>query len=588
MSPDALFVLLVGGCALALFISEIWPVDQVAIAVPAALLLGGVIDLPTALAGLSNPATIAVAGFLIIGLALERTGVVASISRAAGRMKWGTPWQRILLLCALVAVISPFMSNTAVVVVFMPVFLGLAKQTDQPASRVLIPLSYSAILGGTITLIGTSTNLIVHNAARNRGFGDLSMFSIAPLGLIYLAIGLTYVMVIGRRLLPNRPDGTALEAAMAARSYTTELRITERSPVVGTLPAQLNWQDKYGLGDVRALHRWHHWLPRDHSPLRAGDLISVTGDARAIFACARGEKLEAPSRAGTQPGDVGQLRVAELMVAPGSWLVGRSLSELRFASRFDVVVLAVQRAPSPLRGRMTRERLAGGDLLLVQGSGQALAQLADLDALVAIGEQMPHHRQHGPAWLAIAILAGTVAVASIGIIPIAEAAMLGAIAMVFARCVRLDEIYRELDWPIIALLAGLLPLGVALDSSGAADWLGHHLADLIGYAHPALAVGVFYLATSILTEVMSNQVAAVVLTPIAIRTAQELDINPYALIIAVMFGASAAFMTPMGYQTNALIYGPGGYRFRDYVKVGAPLNLVLAGVATLAIPWLWP
>lgn len=589
MSSEMLYVLIVGSVAILLFVTEWYPLDQVAIAVPAALLIGGVIDLETALSGLSNPATIAVAGFLVIGLALNKSGVVAVISRWSSRISTGSPMLRLLVMCLVVAAVSPFLSNVAVVVVFLPVFLSLAATAGQPPSRVLVPLSYAAILGGTVTLIGTSTNLIVHSSARERGFGELSLFSIAPLGLIYLAIGMLYLFTIGRRLLPDRPSGTALDTAIASRVYTTELSVTEGSSAVGQDPRELDWLERYQLQSLRPLHRWFHRLPRDQSPLRPGDLIAVTGDASAIFACARAERLGTPlSEREDEVGEDGELRAVELMVAPGGWFVGRTIEELRFASRFDVIVLAVQRARRPLRGRMTRERLAGGDLLLVQGTAASLAKLAANEAFVAIGERPRGDRVRGPGWLAVAILLGVVGAAATELAPIAAAALIGAIAMVFARCVRLDEVYRDLDWPVIALLAGLLPLGAALDSTGAADLLGRELAALLGDTHPAIAIGCFYLVTSVVTEMMSNQAAAVVLTPLAIATAERLEMNPYALIVAVMFGASAAFMTPMGYQTNALIYGPGGYRFTDYLRVGAPLNLILAVVATLAIPRLWP
>ncbi|HUH04043.1 MAG TPA: SLC13 family permease [Kofleriaceae bacterium] len=589
MSADMAFVLIVCGAAIVLFVSEWLPMDQVAIAVPPVLLVGGAVDLETAISGLSNPATIAVAGFLVIGLALDKTGVVRAISRLSARLSWGTPGLRLFALCMVVAGLSPFLSNTAVVVVFMPVFLGLAAGCGQQPSRVLIPLSYAAILGGTITLIGTSTNLIVQSAARNRGFDELSLFSIAPLGLIYLAVGMTYLMTIGRRLLPDRPSGSALDAAIANRVYTTELRVTERSSAVGKNPRELPWREKYGLQEVRPLHPWYTRLPRAPASLRAGDFLCVTGDANALFSCARGERLETPVGAlEDSPDDSGEVRVIELMVAPGGMYVGCTIQDLKLATRFEVVVLGVQRARRPLRGRMTRERLVGGDLLLVQGASEALMVLADHDAFVAIGEAPRHDLSRGPGWLALAILAAVVVASATGIASIPAAALVGAIAMVFSACVRVEEIYRDLDWPIIALLAGLLPLGAALDTSGAADFLGRELAGLIGDTHPSIAIGCFYLATSLLTEVMSNQAAAIVLTPLAITTAQRLDMNPYALIVTVMFGASAAFMTPMGYQTNVLVYGPGGYRFTDYLRVGAPLNLLLAGVAALAIPWLWP
>jgi di/tricarboxylate transporter len=583
VTPEIAYVLAVGLVAVVLFVTEWIRMDQVAISVPVALLLGGVIDVEAAVSGLSNPATVTVAAMIALGLGLQKTGVVAGLGRLARRLPLSSPRLRLLAMCGAVAALSPFLSNTAVVVVFLPVFVGLAAAAGEAPSRTLIPLSYSAILGGTVTLIGTSTNLVVHNLARNRGYGELSMFSIAPLGLIYLTVGLLYMATVGRRLLPSRPATDDLDHKLARRVFTTDLVLTDESGLVGSAVDTGKLIARYGIEGIERSRRWYTWPPRRQ--LAPGDHLRVTGTAEAIVDFARRERLDTPLVARAENSDT---KVIELLVAPGFRWVGQTLAELRLDERFGAVVLGVQHARRPLGGELSNQRLAVGDLLLVEGAPSALARLLDTPGFVGIGEVTPRRGSRPPGAVALLILAAVVAVASAGLASIEVAALVGAVSMVATRCLRVDEIYSEMDWPVLALLAGLLPFGVALDRSGAAELIASELAGGLGGASPFLVVACFYAVTSILTELMSNQVAAVVLTPIALSTAGSLDMNPYALIVAVMFGASASFMTPMGYQTNALVYGPGNYRFSDYVRIGGPLNGILAVVAALLIPLMWP
>lgn len=587
VTAEIAYVLLVAGAALLLFITEWVRMDQVALGVPVLLFLGGAIDMETAISGLSNPATVAVAAFLVLGMAVEKTGLTRSLAYLTARVPLAHRSMKLVLLCAVVAALSPFLSNIAVVVVFMPLFVALARGNGEPPSRYLIPLSYTAILGGTVTLIGTSTNLVVYNLARNRGYDDLTLFSITPLGLLYLGVGSLYVFTVGRWLLPDRDGTDPLAQKVSTRLFTTDLTVTSRSRVIGLSPEHLDWRERYGLARVRVLHPWYQVLPSQRRPLEAGDIISVTGDADAIFRCAKAERLDTPQSTLPPSGRGNDARVVELMVSPHSRLTGRSVTDLDFRNRYGAVVLGLQPVRRPVAGCMSRERLRGGDLLLVQGPQAALARLADDPAFVAIGEHASDVRSRGSPLVALQILVAVVVLAATGVMPIVGAAFLGAAAAVFTRCVRMDEVYRELDWTVVTLLVGLLPLGVALDQSGTAAWIASGLASWLGDAGPATVVFAFYIVSSLLTELMSNQAAAVVLTPVAITTATTLGMNPYALIVTVMFGASASFMTPVGYQTNTLVYAPGGYRFVDYLRVGAPLNVLLAVVASLAIPRLW-
>ncbi|MGM0574876.1 MAG: SLC13 family permease [Myxococcota bacterium] len=590
MDFEIVWVFAVALGALLLFVTEKVPVDQVAMAVPALLLMGGVLTPEQAVSGLAHRATVTVAAVLVLGLGLHKTGAVAVLGRWVRTAPLGGPRTRLFVMCLLVAAVSPFINNTAVVAVMLPVFLTMAANSGTAPSRVLVPLSYAGILGGTVTLIGTSTNLIVHGMARNRGLDELSMFTITPLGLIYLAVGFVYVFTIGRWLLPRRPVTEDLAEKYDVRAFDTELIVTKDSRGVGRAIDDLDWADAYGV-EVHGIHRQGRGrtIRAGSARLRPGDVILVRGGSDQILELAKRARLASLADATEKTPRLGheEGRLAEVLVAPGSFLAHRTLRQIHLSHRFGVTVLGLQRHGRRLPTRIGDARLEAGDLLLVHGREETLGRLADVPGLVPLGAYPPIRTRMG-ASVAVAILVAVIGAAGAGLVSILAAAVVGAVAMVFTGCVKLDELYREMDWRVLALLAGLIPLGLAMDESGGARLLADGVADLIGGRGVVVAVLVFYLLASFLTEVMTNAAAAVVLTPVALESAAPLETNPYALVVAVMFGCSASFMTPTGYQTNTMIYGPGGYRYTDFLRVGVPLNLTLAVVAALVIPLLWP
>ncbi|MCB9729809.1 MAG: SLC13 family permease [Deltaproteobacteria bacterium] len=578
--------------ALVLFVSGRVSVDQVAIAVPVLLLLGGVVTPEQAVAGLSSRVTVTVAAILVLGLGLEKSGAVDAVGRWAVAAPLGGPRTRLFLICLIAGLVSPFLNNTAVVAVLLPVVIRVARSVDRPPSTMLIPLSYAAILGGTITLIGTSTNLVVHGMAQSRGLDALSMFSIAPLGLIYFGVGLLYLFTVGAWLLPRREPPPDLARHYDVRSFETELVVTAESPAVGSSLAALGWADTYGVL-VRSIHRpsTGQAFSGPRTPLAEGDLLLVRGQSAQLVLLAAEQRLAGPadvSRYGRELDDE-EGHLVELMVGPGSHLIDRTLRQIRFQSRYGVVVVGIQHHGRAVPSRLGDVRLAVGDLLLVQGRADALETLVRIRGLVPLGERdHPRPTQRWRAVLAACILVAVVATAGLGLTSILASAMVGVVALVFTGCLRLDDIYRDMDWRVIALLAGLVPLGLAMDSSGASRLIADLVAGAIHGLPPAAAIGLIYLFASLITEIMSNAAAALLLTPIALEVAHATHANPYALIVAVMFGCSASFMTPMGYQTNAMVHGPGGYRFIDFVRVGLPLNLLLLALASLLIPLFWP
>jgi len=591
MSFEMVFVLGLTLVVLALFASDRFRLDQVGLFVPVSLLLAGIVTPSEAVSGLSSPATVTVAAMLVLGLGLRKTGAVTAIARWSRTAPLGGPKARLFALCVVVAVLSPFLNNTAVVVVFLPVFMALAEQAEEPASVYLMPLSFVAILAGTVTLIGTSTNLVVHGMAVSRGFDAFGMFSIAPLGLIYLGVGFLYLFTIGRRLLPRRSQPPDLSGKYDVRRFLTELEVGTDSPANGRTLGALGWGERYGVS-VLGIERGERDIPAPGARryIQPGDVLYVQGTADRLLLLAQQQRLMTPTERtrrelnlSTEGG-----RLVEIMIAPGSPLAGRTLRDERFAQRYDATVLAVQH-----HGIMVHERLADirfhvGDLLLVHGPVEALARLADEPGFIPMGEVIGVPPRRPRAAVAVAIMVAVVAAAGTGIIDIMPAALSGIAVMVFSGCVRLDEVYQELDWLVVFLLAGLIPLGIALDNTGVASLVAHGIVDLTRDWGPTGLVIAFYVVTAIITALVSNAAAAIMLTPVALVASQESGVNPYALLVAVMFGASASFITPFGYQTNVMIYSPGGYRFADFLRVGSALQLILLVTAALFIPVFWP
>ena len=585
------FVFGVAFLTLVMFASNRLRLDQVALFIPVSLLLSGVLTPEESISGLSSTATVTVAAMLVLGLGLRKTGVVSEIGRWARTAPLGGAGLRLFVLCLIVALLSPFLNNTAVVVIFLPVFMSLAEQAEKPASAYLMPLSFVAILGGTVTLIGTSTNLIVHGIAVDSGFDALNMFSIAPLGLIYLGVGFLYLFTVGRRLIPQRDQPPDLSGKYDVRRFMTELVVNVDSPSMGRTLGDLSWGERYGVS-VLGIERGERDIPAPGARryIQPGDVLYVQGSADRLLLLARQQRLATPTERTRRELNISTEggRLVEVMVAPGSSLVGRTLREERFAQRYEATVLAVQHHGVTVHERLADMRFQVGDLLLVHGPGPALQRLADAPAFVPVGEVTQRAHVRPRAAVAVLIMGFVVAAAGTGFLDILPAALAGMTLMVFSGCVRLDEIYSELDWMVVFLLAGLIPLGLALSKTGAADFLALGMVDLVGSWGPVGLIAAFYVLTALFTAIVSNAATAVMLTPVAIMASTEAGMNPYALLVAVMFGASASFVTPFGYQTNTMIYSPGGYRFTDFVRVGGALNVLLLVTAVIFIPIFWP
>ena len=591
MMIEGLVVLGILIVALVAFATERVRVDLVALSVMVVLMVLGIITPMEGLAGFSNPATITIAAMFVLSSGLQRTNLPALAGTRIINAANKSEKRMILLLMATTAILSAFILNTAVVAVFIPIVLRIAKETGIAPSRLLMPISFGAILGGTLTLIGTSTNLLVSSIAAQSGLEPFSFFAFAPFGIITVAAGLLYMVTLGHKLLPDRPVQDDLLDKYQVREYLSQIEVRPNSPLIGKKLGDLDLGKRYDITILDILRDGRTiLLPGAERHIRANDVILVQGPLDKLLELQKIEGLELLPRE-ELPAQVlskeEELAMAEVVVAPQASIMGFTIRELDFRQRFGVVAIGMLRRGMTLIGEFSLEPIMAGDMLLVVGDKRNLVKLSkNPDFLLLVDVPMPPVRNSKAIW-AVGIMAAVIVTAVLGA-PIVVSALAGALLMVVTGVLTLDEAYASLDKRVLVLLAGILSLEAAMENSGLAQWLSENLLYFLDPATPWLLVGAFYFLSMLLTSAMSNQATAVVLTPIALSTAQMMGVNPIPLLMAITFAASASFMTPIGYQTNTMIYGSGDYRFSDFVKVGLPLNMILLLLATIFIPIIWP
>ena len=574
--------------AVVLFVSEKYSIDLVAFMVAGSLLLFGLVTPQEGISGFSNQATVTVAAMFVLSVGLKKTGAVAAVGRLLVRLG-KNHFLVLALIMGTVGTISAFINNTAAVAVFLPLVLAVAAKRKISASRLLIPLSYASQFGGVCTLVGTSTNLLVSAISEQAGYGAFSMFEFSRLGLLMFAAGFLYFLLFGRWLLPDR-QSQELTAAFELGEYITELRVMADSPLIGKTVMESNLGTEHDVTILKMLDEDRKiWAPY-RQRLREGSVLLVRGRIQELMALKEATKLElnAEFKLRDESLQDEEMLLVQALIAPQSQLIGRTLKNIFFRHRYNSLVLAIHRRGALLRDKLNAVRLELGDALLVMTPKREIEALrADSDFIVLGEVQEPSlHRRKVP--VALAIVAGVVGLAAMGIMPILVSAILGCVAMVLSRCISLEEAYKAVDWKVIFLLAGILPLGIAMEKTGAANWLASNALDLAGGLGPVAVLAALYLLTATLTELMSNNATAVLLAPVAIATATQLGIDPKPLLMAVTFAASTSFATPIGYQTNAMVYNVGGYKYTDFLKVGVPLNLIFWVLATIFIPVFWP
>lgn len=591
MEMDAILTLLVLVGAVTLFVTEKLPVDVVAMLVLASLLVLGLVTPTEALSGFSSEATITVAAMFVLSAGLAHTGALASLGRLFGRVKNGFLFM--LLLMLVVGPISAFVNNTAAVAVLLPLVLAASTANQQSPSQILIPMSYAAQMGGVCTLIGTSTNLLVNSMAKDLGHPGFGLFDFAPVGLITMAVGFVYLLLMRRWLLPKHAPA-AITDAYELGKYITELRVMPESPLIGKSVAEAQLGEKHSVYVLELMRGEHkHWSPRAET-LREGDVLLVRGNLEKIKTLKDSSKLDfepefklQDSQFSGEDGDQAQVLV-EAMVAPGARLAGHTLEALDFQWTYNATVLAVHRRGEVLREKLKDVNLNVGDVLLLLVPKSELKVLRANHNLIVLNEREEAALPKRKAWLAIGIMAAAITVAGLGWLPIVASAILGGIALVATRCIGNDQAYQAIDWRVIVLLAGVLPLGIAMQKSGLAQGIADFSVNWVGGFGPLAVLAAVYLTTALLTELMSNNAAAVLITPIAFTTAVSMGVSPTPFLVAVLFAASTSFATPVGYQTNTMVYNAGNYRFVDFMKMGIPLNLIFWGMAVFLIPKFFP
>ena len=587
MGWEAILTLCVMAGAVALFVSEKLSVDIVAVLALSALVVLGVVGPDVAISGFANEATITVAAMFVLSAGLQRTGALRALGQFFARIHW--PWAFGLAVMVTVAAVSAFVNNTAAVAVFLPIVMAATAAKKLSPSKYLIPLSYASQMGGVCTLIGTSTNLLVNSLAKDLGQPGFSLFEFTSLGLACTVAGIVYLMTVGRWLLPDRP-ATALTETYGLGKYITELRVMPDSPLIGQSVAQSKLAEKFSVY-VLELMRGKELVSSPRAEvLQAGDVLLARGDWTRLNELKEEMKLEIEPEFKLRDDhltDESQSLV-EVMVAPNSRFAGETLRELDFRWHYHATVLALHRRGEVLREKIREVKLNVGDILLILAPREELPSLRRNPNLVVVTEREDETASRRRAPLALLIMVAVIVSAGLGLMPIVISALIGCVAMVVTKCLEPEEAYEAIDWRIIVLIAGVLPLGIALQQSGAAEVLASNTLGRMDGMNPVFVLAVVYLLALVLSELMSNAAAAVLLVPIAVAAAISMGLSPTPFLVAVTFAASTSFSTPVGYQTNTMVYSIGNYRFTDFMKVGIPLNLIFWVIGIIMIPRIWP
>jgi di/tricarboxylate transporter len=587
---DHVLVLAVVAGTVLLFATEKLGVDLVALCVLLALLLLGLIEPNQTLAGFANPATATVAAMFVLGAGLVRTGFVEWLARRIDSLAGKTRTQLLLALCLTIAFLSAFVVNTATVAIFIPVAIALAKTRRIPVSHVLIPLSYASQFGGVCTLIGTSTNILVNAIAISNGLPGFGLFEFAPLGLIMSGMGVAYLIGVTGWFLPRREGAYQQTDKYLLADYLVELRVRENSPLICQTWEKAKSRKMRDVSLVKIIRGEKATWRASATKIRENDILLVHGNADNLMKIKDAYRLETRADVAITDQKLTSDRVnlIEALVPPRSRLAGRTLDGSDFIRANRCIVLAIQRRGTILKDRLMDIRLDGGDTLLLQCDRENVKRLMKSRDLIVTNELTELHLRKDRAVIAIGLVAMVVALTAFNIVPLLVAALMGAVGMVLGRCLTLEEAYQSIDWKVIFLLGGTLPLGIAMGQTGTAIWLVDTVLKPLVVLGPLVLLATLYITTAVLTEAMSNNAAAILLAPIALSSAAALGVDPRPFLVAITFAASTSFATPIGYQTNTMVYAPGGYRFTDYARMGVPLNLLFWMAATIVIPMLWP
>ena len=612
ITPGIVIVFAITLLTLVLFATEPVPVDVTAIGVMVTLMLVepvtgglaavGILPRPIpmieatpaeGLSGFANVATLTVLAMFILSEGVQRTGVVQILGAKIAGVTQESELKQLGATIGVIGPISGFINNTAAVAILLPMVTDLAERGGTSPSKLLLPMSYASMFGGMLTLIGTSTNILASGLAERFTGEGFSMFEFTELGLLIAAVGTVYLLTVGRYLTPERiKPRQDLTEEFEMADYLTEVVVREDSPLVGRQVQSALVDTEFDVDLVQLVRNDEAFLePLGPKEIQVGDVFALRTDRNTLVELIDVEGLDLVPATVTEQelevADTGQ-NLVEVVIAPGSSLIGESLASASFRQRYDATVLAFRRGDELVRQRMDNIPLQVGDTLLVQATTDSIERL-DFNRNFIVAQEIERHDfRKDKIPVAVGIVAGVVALAALDFLPIVLSALLGSLAMVVTGCLRPNEIYGAVQWDVIFLLAGVIPLGIAMEQTGAAALIASFVVRTANVFPLVGVLAVFYLVTALLTNIISNNASVVLMVPVAYEAATTLGAEPFPFILAVTFAASTAFMTPVGYQTNLFVYGPGGYRFTDYVKVGAPLQLLFAIVTPLGIAFFWP
>jgi di/tricarboxylate transporter len=603
--------------ALALFASERVRADLVALGLLLVLLLSGQLTVQEGFTGFASPAVITVICMFMLSGALVRTGVADALAglvmRSGLRGRAGLTFGVMLLVGSM----SAFMNNIAAVAILLPSVFAIAQRSRLPVTKLLMPLSFGSLLGGLTTLVGTPPNLLAAEALNQAGYAPFRMFDFMPTGLSVLVVGMVYLVVLGGRLIPERTPAAAPEENAALRRYVTEVNIPRGSSLVGKTLPKARLKETLGVSVLRVHRRyneargeraedrpwmahgrygrdegegWYSFVPWPETALQAEDHLQLEGDPSALLQRQGSGLFEILSESGAGNGDGESQLIGEVALAPSSHSLGIALEDAAFPQRYGVTVVGLRRSGRQQAERLNQMRLETGDVLLVRGTAAALSELAHNADFLVVNRLDHAERDYARRWIAVAIMATTVLAAATGLLHISVAALAGVLTMVAAGCLPVRDLYTQVDWRVIFMIAAMMPLGIAMDDAhtGAGRWMAEGLLVLAGGSNPTLALLLVVLLTIGLTQLMSNAACVVLIAPIAIAIAENLGVSPYPFAMAVAIAASTSFLTPIGHQANVLVYGVGNYRFGDFVRVGGPLTALILIVVLTVVPAVWP
>ncbi len=596
MTPDIIFVLGLLFFGFFMFVTEMFSIDVTAMVLLTILFALGYLTPAEALSGFSNPAVITIAFLFIISRALQKTRILEYLIIRVRRLADRSILLGRAVYLFTIGIASAVVNNTAIVAIFMPVSIRLAQKYKMSPSKMLIPLSYSAILGGTLTLVGTSTNLLVNSIyIQTPGVEPMGMFEFMRYGAILMIVGLLYILFIAPMVLPSRTSTSSLTKSYRLGGYLTEMKISPESPLNGRTCLDRGINKNYDVMVLDILREGKMITSMIRlTKLREGDILFVRGTLENFLRMKEVEKVTLLTDEKLTQEELEQEDnvVVECLITNKSDIVGKSLMAGNFRRRFGSFILAIRREGTIFREKIAHVILQAYDTLLVYGPENKVKELSKTGEFVVLGEVDAELRKQRFWWMTIVVIIGTITLAALGIMPIVKSAMLGVVILLILKILTPQESYQSINWQVIILISALIPVGIVIQKTGTAEWIAGFITSatrsVSTEVQPQVLLALIYFITIFLTEISSNAATAIIMTPIALAVAQQMGFDPRAFVFAVAFAASASFITPVGYQTNLMVYGPGGYKFSDYIRVGFPLALIFWVMAIFILPVLWP